>query len=160
MVVAARRANAHPVRVTGNTVDESVTSRRISVFFYGLFMDEDFLRAKGVQPTNPRQACVRGFALRIGQRATLVSVSDGRAYGVLMELSHEEIERLYAEPSVRMYRPEAVLAELEDGVQVPALCYNLELMPQPGESNDAYARKLRDLARRLGLPPDYVDRIG
>jgi hypothetical protein len=26
-------------------------------------------------------------------------------------------------------------------------------------SNDAYAQKLRDLARRLGLPADYVDGI-
>ena len=137
-----------------------MTSRRISVFFYGLFMDEELLRANGVQPTSPRQACVRGFALRIGQRATLVPVSDARAYGVLMELSHEEIERLYAEPSVSMYRPEAVVAELADGVQVPALCFNLQITPQPGKSNDAYAQKLRDLAQRLGLPADYIDRIG
>ena len=136
-----------------------MTGRRIRVFFYGLFMDEELLRAKGIQPTNLRQASVRGFALRIGQRATLVPVSDARAYGVLMDLSHEEIERLYAEPSVRMYRPEAVVAELADGLQVPALCFNLPTTPQPGESNDAYARKLRDLALRLGLPDDYVDRI-
>lgn len=77
-----------------------------------------------------------------------------------MELSHEEIERLYAEPSVRMYRPEALVVELVDGVQVPALCFNLQITPQPEELNDAYAQKLRDLARRLGLPADYVDRIG
>ena len=137
-----------------------MTSRRITVFFYGLFMDEDLLKAKGVQPTSVRQACVRGFALRIGQRATLVPISGARAYGLLMELSHEEIERLYADPSVSMYRPEAVVAELADGVQVPALCFNLQVAPQPGESNDAYATKLRDLARCLGLPADYVDRIG
>src|SRR5262245_20927100 len=137
-----------------------MTLRRISVFFYGLFMDEELLRQKGIEPTRPRQACVRGFALRIGQRATLVPVSDGRAYGMLMELSHAEIERLYAEPSVSMYRPEAVVAEVAHGVQVPALCFNLQVAPQPGESNDAYAQKLRDLARRLGLPPDYIDRIG
>lgn len=136
-----------------------MTSRRINVIFYGLFMDEDLLLAKGVQPTRSRQACVPGFALRIGQRATLVPVSDARAYGVLMELSHEEIERLYAEPSVRMYRPEAVIAELADGAHVPALCFNLQVAPQPGESNEAYAQKLRALARRLGLPADYVDRI-
>ena len=46
-----------------------MTSRRITVFFYGLFMDEELLKAKGVQPTSLRQGCVRGFALRIGQRA-------------------------------------------------------------------------------------------
>jgi hypothetical protein len=59
-----------------------------------------------------------------------------------------------------MYRPEAVIAELADGVQVPALCFNLEGTPQPGESSDTYAEKLRSLARRLGLPAEYVDRIG
>jgi hypothetical protein len=137
-----------------------VTSRRISVFFYGLFMDEELLRAKGAQPASPRQACVHGFALRIGRRATLVPVSGACAYGIVMELSHEEIELLYMDPSVRMYRPEAVVAELADGAQVPALCFNLQITPEPGESNDAYARKLRDLALRLGLPSDYVDRIG
>src|SRR5262245_1614478 len=137
-----------------------MTSRRITVFFYGLFMDEELLKAKGIQPMNLRQACVRGFGLRIGQRATLVPISGAVAYGLLMEVSHEEIERLYAEPSVSMYRPEAVVAELEDGIQVPALCFNLQMPPQPGESNDTYATKLRDLARRLGLPADYVARIG
>lgn len=67
--------------------------------------------------------------ISIGQRATLVPVSDARAHGVLMELSHEETERLYAEPGVRMYRPEAVVAELADGVQVPVLCFNLQVTP-------------------------------
>jgi hypothetical protein len=58
-----------------------------------------------------------------------------------------------------MYRPAAVVAELADGGQVPALCFNLQIAPLPGESNDAYAQKRRDLARRLGLPADYVDQI-
>lgn len=133
---------------------------RVNVFFYGLFMDEALLRAKGIQPTSPRQASVLGFALRIGQRATLTRVSGTRVYGILMELSPEEIERLYAEPSVSMYRPEAVVAELADGKQVSALCFNLPIAPQSGESNDAYAQKLRDLARSLGLPAEYVDSIG
>jgi len=136
-----------------------MTSRRIDVFFYGLFMDEELLRGKGVEPTNPRQACVPGFGLRIGQRATLVPDAQARAYGVVMQLSHDEIERLYAEPSVRVYRPEAVVAEFGDGAHVPALCFNLPVPPQPGEANEEYARKLRDLARRLGLPADYVNGI-
>jgi len=136
-----------------------MTARRIEVFFYGLFMDAEILRAKGVHPINPRQACVRGFALRIGQRATLVPDPEARVYGVLMQLSHDEIERLYSEPSVRVYRPEAVLAELGNAVQIPALCFNLPVPPQPGEANEEYAQKLRDVARRVGLPAGYVDQI-
>jgi len=148
-----------PTKPDGDSGGEAVTTRRIGVFFYGLFMDEELLRAKGVEPTSPRRAFVRGFALRIGQRATLVPDSGARAHGLLMELSHEEIDRLYADASVSLYRPEAVVAELADGVQVPALCFNLQVAPQAGESNEAYAEKLRGLARRLGLPADYVDQI-
>ena len=133
--------------------------RRIEVFFYGLFMDADLLRRKGVEPVKIRPACAPGFALRIGQRATLLRNPNARAYGILMELTHDEIERLYSEASVRPYRPEAVLCELEDGSRVPALCFNLVVPPEPEEANSEYAAKLRDLARRLGFPPDYVERV-
>jgi hypothetical protein len=133
--------------------------RRIQVFFYGLFMDADLLRTKGAHPVNIRPACVPGFALRIGQRATLLEIPDARAYGILTELTHDEIEQLYSEASVRAYRPEAVLAELSDGSRVPALCFNLLVPPSPQEVNSEYAAKLRDLGRRLGFPSDYVDRI-
>jgi len=133
--------------------------RRIAVFFYGLFMDADLLRSKGANPQNPRAASLSGFALRIGQRATLVPDPQGRVYGMLMDLTHEEVDRLYAEESVRIYRPEAVITELSDHSRVAALCFNLPAAPGPDEANPAYAAKLRDLARRLGLPADYVERI-
>jgi len=133
--------------------------RRIDVFFYGLFMDIDLLRSKGAEPLNVRGAFVPGFSLRIGQRATLVPAPNGRAYGMLMDLTHGEIEQLYSEPSVSVYRPEAVTAELADGTRVAALCFNLPVAPSPQEANPNYAAKLRDLARRLGFPSDYIDGI-
>ena len=76
-----------------------------------------------------------------------------------MDLSHDEIERLYAEASVQIYRPEAVLAELDDGSRVATLCFNLPEPPALDERNEEYAQRLRDLARRLELPADYIDRI-
>ena len=45
-----------------------------------------------------------------------------------MEVTHAEIEHLYAEPPVLAYRPEAVIATLPQSSQssnVSALCYNL-----------------------------------
>lgn len=42
------------------------------LFFYGLFMDEDVLRDRGVSPLRPRSAVVPGYRLRIGRRALLV----------------------------------------------------------------------------------------
>ena len=136
-----------------------MADRRINVFFYGLFMDAHLLRSKGVQPVNIRSASVPGFALRIGRRATLVSKPSSRCYGVLMELTHAEIEQLYSEPSVKVYRPEAVSTELADGSTLPALCFNLIEPPAPGERNSEYAVKLRALAQRLSLPDEYVSSI-
>jgi hypothetical protein len=133
--------------------------RRIEVFFYGLFMDADLLRTKGAHPANLRPACVPGFALRIGQRATLLQSPDARAYGIVMERTHVEIEQLCSEVNVRAYRAEAVLAELTDGSHVPALCFNLLVPPGPEEADSEYAAKLCHLARRLGLPSNYVDSI-
>ncbi|HEY7505640.1 MAG TPA: gamma-glutamylcyclotransferase family protein [Gemmatimonadales bacterium] len=135
-------------------------TRRVSVFFYGLFMDPDLLRGKGLQPENARRARVRGMRLHIGERAALVPDADGVVYGMLVALSHGDLERLYADPSVLPYRPEAVLAEPDAGHPTAALCYNLPSAPSTHESNPEYARKLRDLAARLGLPDDYVSSIG
>jgi hypothetical protein len=129
--------------------------RRIDVFFYGLFMDAELLRTKGAEPVNTRIAAVPGFELRIGQRATLLR--NACAWGMLMQLTHAEIEQLYSEPSVQAYRPEAVLAQLRDGSFLPALCFNLVDPPAPEEKNPEYAAKLKQLAIRLRLPSGYIE---
>ena len=133
--------------------------RRIDLFFYGLFMDEALLREKGVNPLNRRAAAVENFALVIGARATLVPCPGRTVHGVLFSLTHGEVDALYAEASVSVYRPEAVLAQLTDGGEVPALCFNLPARPSADERNAEYAARLRAVAARVGLPPDYVASI-
>jgi hypothetical protein len=131
----------------------------VDTFFYGLFMDADLLRASHCDPQSPRQASVEGLSLRVGARATLVPDPGGRAYGILMRLTHGELERLYAQPSVAIYRPIAVLAEPADAPPVPALCYVIPDPPAHPQGDAEYAAKLADLAHRLGLPKDYVGHI-
>jgi hypothetical protein len=138
---------------------KTMESRTIDVFFYGLFMDAEALRANGLHPANGRQACVSGMALRIGRRATLVPDPARSVYGFVFGLYHQEVERLYAEPSVAAYRPEAVIAQLPDRSCVPALCFNLPPSDETAEANPEYAAKLRAVAGRLGLPADYVASI-
>jgi len=135
-------------------------SRRVAVFFYGLFMDAGALRQKGLDPAGMRRARVDGFSLRIGQRASLVPDRHGHVFGIVMELSHDDVDRLYSEPSVRSYRPEAVICGFEDGASAPALCFNLAQPPAAHERNPEYAARLKELARRLELPQEYVDTIG
>lgn len=134
--------------------------RRIDVFFYGLFMDDALLREKGTNPTNRRRAFVENFSLRIGARATLVPSTGQIVHGVLFSLTHAEVDALYAETSVSVYRPEAVSAQLADGSVVPALCFNLPVPPATTERNPQYVAQLRELAGRIGLPASYVSSIG
>jgi hypothetical protein len=133
--------------------------RRIEVFFYGLFMDVELLRSKGMRPKRPRRATVRGYSLRIGRRATLVPDPQGRVHGLVVTLSHGEIDQLYSEEGVRSYRPEAVLCELDDAPWIPALCFNLVDVPSQSERNPEYVQQVRDLVARLLLPKDYVAEI-
>lgn len=134
-------------------------ARRIDVFFYGLFMDDVLLREKGVNPENRRIAFVDDFCLVIGNRATLVPCVNGRVHGLLFSLTHSEIDALYSEDSVKIYRPEAISVHLGRGDVRPALCFNLPAPPSPDERNPQYASKLKELARRIDLPREYVSSI-
>lgn len=119
-------------------------------------MDGDVLRENGVAAMKPRRAYVDDFALRIGQRATLVPTPAARAYGIVYALTHEELEKLYLAPGLEQYRPEAVVANALEGGALPALCYNLREAPGADETNPQYATRLRKVLSRLDFPPDYI----
>jgi hypothetical protein len=133
--------------------------RKIDVFFYGLFMDEDLLRARDVTVTRLEPAFVTGFELRIGERAALAPAESSRVYGLIASLSHADLEHLYSEPGLKDYKPEAVLAHPARGEISAALCFNLVKPPPASERNPEYAAKLRALAERLHFPADYVASI-
>ena len=136
-----------------------MSERRVDTFFYGLFMDVEVLRASGVVPADPRRAYVDDFALRIGARATLVRAAGARVYGMLIALTHLELERLYATPGLEDYRAEAVLARPHDGGLTAALCYNLREPPGQHERNAEYAARLQRVLSRLHFPPEYVSAL-
>ena len=128
------------------------------VFFYGLFMDESLLAKKGISPSQAEVGYVDGFALRIGERATLIRSAGARSYGVMMNISPDEANELYAESSVADYVPESVTVELADGNKVEATCYNLPVDKVTG-TNRVYAEALWEVANSLGLPEHYLAEI-
>jgi len=128
------------------------------VFFYGLFMDPAVLETKGISCPGSRPGILRDWAIRIGRRATLVPDPGQSVHGVLMSLPLPELDRLYEEASVQMYRPVAVMVEAE-AAAAPALTYVLPEPPAPDERNPEYATKLRALAERLGFPEAYTRSI-
>ncbi len=122
------------------------------IFFYGLFMDENLLRSKGVEPREPRRAVVRDYQLQIGQRAMLVREPLAQAYGMVYALSESEIELLYSEPGLEMYHPEVVVATFEDGSVGEVITFNLSPESATEEPNLEYVAKLRLVLERLGFP--------
>jgi hypothetical protein len=133
--------------------------RSIAVFFYGLFMDEEVVRGKGIIPMNPRPARLDGFGLRIGKRATLVAAKGERSYGMVMGLTQRDLEILYSAPGLEQYRPETVACTTLTGEPVTALCYNLPAAPAPDEANAEYAARLRTVLEKRGFPAEYIDRV-
>jgi hypothetical protein len=136
------------------------TSERANdpIFFYGLFMDESLLVSKGLRPSGAAIGCVEGYGIRIGNRATLVPEPGNSAHGVLMMLPAEDVDALYSDASVADYIAEPVSVVLSDGSVAPVTCYNLPANRLEGMNPD-YATSLLSLARRLGLPDEYVEQI-
>lgn len=121
-------------------------------------MDEALLRDKGINPLNRRVAAVEDLKLVITDRASLVPAKGNVVHGIVFSLTQAEVDLLYSDPSVSMYRPEAVLA-LFNGKSVPCLCFNLPTVNTKESRNEEYAAKLRALATQLNLPEIYVQTI-
>ena len=122
-------------------------------------MDSDILRESQVVAMRPRRAYIDDYALHIGRRATLVPTSGARAYGMVFALTHDELEKLYTAPGLKLYRPEAILAHIIEGESLPALCYNLREAPEPGETNTEYATRLQAVLGKLDFPLEYIASI-
>ena len=125
------------------------------IFFYGLFMDESLLKEKGFHPSRPVLAYVNDFGLRIGERATLIKSEGERAYGSIMSLNEAELETLYGETSVADYVPEKLVAISTNSDSINVLVYNLPMKKLKGR-NIEYARSLVNVAKKVGLPSDYI----
>lgn len=124
-------------------------NRLNKVFFYGLYMDPEVLKAKGVEPRNPRKAVAHGYKLRIGKMATLLREVNAEAHGIVYDLTHDELNALYWGAGLEAYVAEALAVETEGGEEVVALCCNLLEPPGEEESNPEYLGKLIQCMKKL-----------
>lgn len=129
-----------------------------SVFFYGLFMDSELLKGKGFSPSNPVHACIKGYGIRIGERASLVKSENECAYGLVMSLSSKELESLYGEEGVLDYVPESLTVITSSNEPIKVTTYNLPAERMKGR-NKEYARSLAVLAKENNFPSEYIEEI-
>jgi hypothetical protein len=120
-------------------------------------MDTDLLREIKLKPVAVGPAALHEYRLRIGNRATLAPNAGSISYGMLIELSDDDLSILYSSPSVSDYQPQIVeTVRLSDGITQSALCYNLPVDQLGAEFNSEYAKNLSALLVKLGFPNDYV----
>lgn len=130
----------------------------MEVFFYGLFMDVTFLLKNGIKPSNLRRGYLNDYALKIGNRASLIPCKNEKSYGIVMTIDKDAIHNLYAEASVADYIPEEVNIISNTNDFIPAICYNLPSESLTG-ANELYAISLYKLAKKEGFPDDYLEKI-
>ena len=120
--------------------------RRVWTFFYGSFMNPEVLAKADVRPTESQMARLDGWDIKIAPRATLVPSEEKSVFGVLAQLSHADLEKLYTKDwfGFGTYLPEAVLVETIDQTWLPALCYLAPAMaPRPAANSSVKVRASR-----------------
>lgn len=137
-------------------------ARKVQVFFYGSFMSLPVLEAAGINKRAFAPAHISGFEIVIAPHATLVEAGDSIVYGILANLTHSELEKLYTSHAATItdmqYRPEAVLVHTRGGKTVPAMTYIST--DAAGTAPDAsYMNNMKKTAKDYGFPRWYQDHI-
>jgi len=134
---------------------------RVQVFFYGSYMNPAVLSEMQVVPERFVVARLDGYDIRIAPRANLEPSSEHCVWGVLIEATHAELQRLYAHARDVLgetYLPHPVLTRTREGAWLPAMCYLAASMaaqrPDPG-----YVDRIIQPARSFGFPDWYVRRL-
>ena len=132
-------------------------SRKVPVFYYGSFINVDVLKEVDLVPDNLRLAKLLGWDIHIGPLATLEPKDDGCVYGIVIDCSHDELERLYSQDWVGAYLPEPVLVDV-DGAFLPALTY-IKWDYERGPADADYVERIAGPAEKLGFPDWYVKHL-
>ena len=134
--------------------------RRVWTFFYGSFMSRDVLAKADVHPTERQRARLDGWSLKIAPRATLVPAAGDHVYGILAQLTHAEIDKLYTKDwfGFGTYLPEAVMVTNAEARQSAAICY-IAWRVEGGKPTEEYIGKMVSVAREYSFPEEYIGHI-
>ena len=132
---------------------------RVDVFFYGSYMDFDVLMNLGIGQREYQVGQLPGYELRIGSSANVVKNSLERVFGIVTQLTHDELDTLYSrEAQAKLgaqYMPEPVLVMTTNRNIVPCLCY-IAYDPVIGRASGEYIDSILSIARKYNFPQSYI----
>jgi hypothetical protein len=147
------------VRIQGNEV--VMREPKVSVFFYGSYMNREVLGEVGLAPESLEVARLSGHDIRVEPLANVVPSETHSIYGLLATATHQELERLYAHARDVLggvYVPHPVVVQTLEGKLVPALCYIAPVMERRPASGE-YLDRILGPATEHGFPAWYLGRI-
>lgn len=132
----------------------------VTVFFYGSFMSLQVLRDSGLtREIRPLEvAWDEGFDITFSPSATLVPSTKDIVYGVVAELTQEELDILYAPEWLKDYKSRFIMVKTCDRRELTAMCYIASPLVNAPPKSD-YVARLIDTARTLGFPSWYIERL-
>ncbi len=138
------------------------TEHTVDVFFYGSYINFDVLAEVDINKRHFEVSSVHGYKLTISPLANLKYKRLGTVYGILTQLTHEELHRLYQDHAKEKlggeYLPEAVIVYQQRGTYTPALCYISHNM-KAEKAASAYVKKILEPAKEYGFPAWYLNQI-
>lgn len=132
-------------------------SERVWGFYYGGLINPTIMQQLGMAPGAQEIAMLPGYELQISPFMNLVRNDRQSAYGLLLSLTHNEIEHVYGQLKAKYY-PYPVLARDREGRERAALCYLLTKL-EAGQAEARYVNNLLEPATALGFPGWYLDHI-
>ena len=139
-----------------------MAERKLQVFFYGGYMNMKTLEEAGVSKRAFAPASIHGYELVIQPHANIIEAGDGVVYGILANMTHDELETLYGDNiNQRLgvpYFPEAMLVFTRGGKITPAMVYIAHDM-KPAKADNDYVDSILKPAETYGFPKWYVDKI-
>lgn len=142
-------------------MSRNVGEIKVTVFFYGSYINLDVLREVGLVPESYEVASLSGFDIEIRPLANLIRSDRCTVYGIVTAATHAELERLYQHAEHVLggiYLPEAVVCRPASGRTVPARCYISPGM-EPNPADLDYVDRIVGPARSYGFPDWYIARL-
>lgn len=133
-------------------------SKRVDVFFYGSFMRPEVMVQAGFTPDTVQVAQLHGYDICLDPHANVFPSPMHSVFGIVVQASHAELDRLYSVRGAGCFLPEAALVTGADGRWLPVMCY---MPPSRGNqpADQPYLARLIEAAEHRGLPREYIARL-